>query len=418
MGFPDGSEGGVRSPFSNRVGIDLPTFRGTNRQDDPGAIGEDQFWTLQNVRVDGAGVGCRNGLSEVFTNAMDDCIYGIWDDRNPPDDGDAIFMASRQAYGPQVWAADPLQPSGYGRIAAPFNGAVIYVDDAGIGHLVDYTTTDGVPAFTSVEVFTYASTFADPAVLGALEFQGALYFVVYGNDQTYNEIWRWTGGATAELEISTGIENSAYANIATDGNDIYYSSQSVSGDQVRKRNGGTWDDLTMPAGAGTNWTPVGWNGVSKPPYVYMAGFDADEADVDKVIIILQILDETVTVLSNAVPTWNGTTSTYGLLAEMDGALYIAGPVTNGTDSYRLFQITGSGTPTVVANLTTQLAVGDIGQTALLQLYTWRNQLYGSFPSTPNAVFARSAVGDTTTWTSITVDNQTVTNTDGFPIYSA
>jgi hypothetical protein len=355
---------------------------------------------------------------------MGSCLYGIHDDRNPNDDGNAIFPVSRSAYGPQVWAGDPFQASPYGRIAVPFNGVVIYIDDVGTGHLVAYTTPADFPTtpptFTSVNVFDFATSFNSPVVLSAVAFDGSAWFIVGEDATSYNELWQWTGGATATLVLGSGdIPNANYVNLATDGNDLYYAYQSAAdGQAIVKRNGGTWDELTLPAGAGTNWTPVGWNGVSKPPYVYFAGFDADVADASKVMITLQVLDETVTVLNNTVPTWSGAVSTFGVLAEMGGALYIVGPVSNGTNSYRLYKITGSGVPSSVANLTTLLGVGATVQPTLLLLYTWRNQLYGSLPTVTSTIFASCADGDPTTWATLASDSATVSNIDGSPIFSA
>jgi hypothetical protein len=65
MPAPGGPEKGTTGIKSIRVGIDVGTFEGTNKQQDPGAIKDAQFQDSQNVRISGGRVIPRGGLSQV-----------------------------------------------------------------------------------------------------------------------------------------------------------------------------------------------------------------------------------------------------------------------------------------------------------------------------------------------------------------
>ena len=84
MPKPRDTEAGVRNTQSFRVGIDMPRFRGMNRNADAGAISNEEFWTLVNIRLSGDGpITSRPGLEPVLDSALDGCVVGIFDDRNP-----------------------------------------------------------------------------------------------------------------------------------------------------------------------------------------------------------------------------------------------------------------------------------------------------------------------------------------------
>lgn len=91
MASRDGQEEGIRSPFTLRVGLDVPKFRGENRQNDPASIGDEQFQNLINVRLDGTAIRPRPGLASLLTTPMSNCIVGIFDDENPTS-GTALYF--------------------------------------------------------------------------------------------------------------------------------------------------------------------------------------------------------------------------------------------------------------------------------------------------------------------------------------
>jgi hypothetical protein len=64
------------------VGKFPPRMRGINRQLDPGAVPSDQFWNLQNARLQQGEVVSRGGLTKVFDSAVSGSIYGLFDDGN------------------------------------------------------------------------------------------------------------------------------------------------------------------------------------------------------------------------------------------------------------------------------------------------------------------------------------------------
>lgn len=65
-----------------------------NRQNDPASIGDEQFWLLENVRLDGTGIHSRPGLDVAMdTGDSSKCIYGIWDERNPVPPVDSSFSS-------------------------------------------------------------------------------------------------------------------------------------------------------------------------------------------------------------------------------------------------------------------------------------------------------------------------------------
>lgn len=65
--------------FQVRHGLTAPRCRGIKRQGDPARVPQDQFWTLQNVRVVGNQLRSRGGQTKVNSSAETGCIVGIFD---------------------------------------------------------------------------------------------------------------------------------------------------------------------------------------------------------------------------------------------------------------------------------------------------------------------------------------------------
>lgn len=82
MPQPENQELGIRSTLSLRVGIAPERFRGMDRESDPGALSVEDFYLLENVRLNGGAILCRPGLVSEIDDALDGCVIGIWDDRN------------------------------------------------------------------------------------------------------------------------------------------------------------------------------------------------------------------------------------------------------------------------------------------------------------------------------------------------
>jgi hypothetical protein len=76
---PKGKEQGIRQRFSARAGIDLPRWRGKNKQDDPGGIGDDEFQELINIRHKGTKLVNRPGLTRIHTTVLDGEVKGVFD---------------------------------------------------------------------------------------------------------------------------------------------------------------------------------------------------------------------------------------------------------------------------------------------------------------------------------------------------
>jgi len=400
VSFPEGSEAGIRSPFSNLVGIDVAKFRGTNRQSDPGALSDDQFWLLQNCRIDGTGVKNRPGLSAIFTNDMSSCVYGIWDDRNPPDDGNTVFSASREGYSPQLWTAnaDASGATCFPGLAATFNGQRVVVSDNKNGYSFSYTTTAGVPTFDAAVIFTFASALTG-TVRSFVEWDSALWFVY--SDALFPstvEIWKWTGGTTASLDKTFTVTD-RFGTLGVSDSDLYIT---LSGDfpalpqTIRKRDDGAWTSLDMTAvfAAYSNWRGCGFTGYSRPPYLYFSG-NGGPTQPNNLIVILKVLGTTVTVASDTIGSWAADTVTTEII-ELGGLLYFVGPTTPGAgiDSLSLYQLSGANAATAVANLTaqTEVVIGSQDGAVMVQILPFRNQIYIDAGS-----LIVADIADPTTW---------------------
>lgn len=79
MPGPKNQELGTRSPYRQRMGIDIPTFRGVNKEADPGAIDNSQWQHAYNARIAAGGIVSRGGQEAALDSAVDGCIYGMID---------------------------------------------------------------------------------------------------------------------------------------------------------------------------------------------------------------------------------------------------------------------------------------------------------------------------------------------------
>lgn len=70
---------GAAQRFSIRGGVDVPAFGGINKQEDPGAIADNQFQELINVSWKGTKFIDRPGLTKINSSAVDGEIGGLFD---------------------------------------------------------------------------------------------------------------------------------------------------------------------------------------------------------------------------------------------------------------------------------------------------------------------------------------------------
>lgn len=79
MAAPQGQEKGVQQILKRRCGIDFSTWKGVNKENDPGAIDDAEWQLAENVRIDGNDVSSRGGQSKAYDEAAVGCIYGMID---------------------------------------------------------------------------------------------------------------------------------------------------------------------------------------------------------------------------------------------------------------------------------------------------------------------------------------------------
>ena len=85
-----GQEQGNRSPRQFRTGIDIPYFKGLNRDYDAGAISDTELQDAINIRLIGGRIDCRGGQEKLNETPLDGCVWSI-DDLPMPTVG--LFLA-------------------------------------------------------------------------------------------------------------------------------------------------------------------------------------------------------------------------------------------------------------------------------------------------------------------------------------
>lgn len=417
MPQPDGQELGVRSPFNIRVGLDVPRFRGMNRQSDAGAIGDDQFWLIQNARIDGTGIKNRPGLSALFTEALSGCVYGIFDDLNPADDGNAIFWGDSSVIhgvSPEFWTAMATTTLSE-RIPVTMNGQHIIIGDSGTGYVFSYVTAAGAPTFSEDLLFTSASAEAAPVVRSAVFWSGAAWYLLSSGDTNNAEIWQFPGGSVGVLDTTLSGFTDIRSVLATDGSDLYVASQN----KIRQRDDGAWTALSFPGGL-TSWTLTGWYGVSRPPSIFFAGVDTTVAAASQVNTLIEVNNGTASIFCQDVPTYDGANNSYSDVAEYNGALWMIGPASNGSAVFWLWKIDGSGTGTAVLNLSTEASVIAPGSNCWIPVFVWRGQLYTILKTSNGIKMLQSAYGDFTKtgWSVLGAATLVTSDGAGQPIFTA
>lgn len=79
MARPRAQEQGVRTTDSFRGGADVSAWAGIDKQNDPGAIPDNSFQVLINIRNRGAKLVDRPGLTKIHTTALEGVVRGIFD---------------------------------------------------------------------------------------------------------------------------------------------------------------------------------------------------------------------------------------------------------------------------------------------------------------------------------------------------
>ncbi len=251
-------ESGIRSPYHLRLGIDIPRWRGLNKEKDPGAIGDDEFQEAVNIRIlpNGA-IRPRGGQSKVNTSAMAGCVEGIFDDE--------IGVETAKLYG-GVDGSGTLHVFGYNPYVSPT------VQAAGDGTLGSVIGARAARAYCEREVgsdrviqsidaggdqqteFTIAMATVQPFRLSSgVESGDSLYLVTANAAGTEARLYKWDG-ASLTLDDSVGPTHAHGGGrsrvVARDG-EVFYVANNTSGSGnsvVRKRStAGAWSDhVTFP----------------------------------------------------------------------------------------------------------------------------------------------------------------------------
>ena len=302
MPRPKGQEQGLRNPLILRSGITLPEFHGINKERDPGAIADNQFTDLVNVRLVGGRVDCRGGQAKLNSIPMDGCILGLWDSETEWPDEDSSGRAL-------------------------------------LMHTLDSApTTDGIKTYSVTTGLVAAGDassgfFPEPEAAPAQGFLRDGSATVMGNNfgglycssvrfGTSSDIYMGsiTGGNVAVLDSNgsvvvqtTGLGSAAAkVLVAYYNGDIYAFTGNYA---YRRSSSGVWTSLVMPT---TAYLPSGWAAYRGKRYV--SGYDTVAAE--RYPTILSCDGVTVaTAFQVSITTGMGYLYTSGSMAALNGSLF-------------------------------------------------------------------------------------------------
>ena len=290
MPTPKSKELGIRNPFIWRAGINFPTWEGVNRQNDPGAIRDAQLYDAINVRINGNEIVCRGGQEKVNPDEnASGCVYGMVD----VDEGAAMYVGmpggSTDWFNPDgdpnietnvlTGALDEQSISAFGddskarrRYYRLGGNIVVFGKDANnTGSLfqlvpppvdVDPAQVTSKTKVTKLFDLAEASSFT---VLQELRGDGTFGPVLYIGATSTGIPYRWDG--TTLSADAAGSLGSGRQIMTTALGDVFVSGTNY----IKKRNGGTWDTVSIPAGI-TTWEPS--CGAEYQTYLVLGGRDS------------------------------------------------------------------------------------------------------------------------------------------------
>lgn len=256
-------EAGNRSPFRLRVGVEVDTWRGVNKESDPGAIADSQFQSAINVRIlPNGSVICRGGQSKLFGNALGGCVTGIFDDERPavptqwwfgggynggPNPNNIIGIDT--TVNAMSLFVDPTYPYGGFWWAATFYNGAIHVMITDNNTQIALVKWDPVNQQTVLlHDFSGAGLGANPNPTGLTVANGLLYIGIM-DGSTHCKVYTWDG-ASVVFDSDLGAMT-APPIMATYNNEPYIAicaALTAHADApIYRRTGGVWSSLGAPS---------------------------------------------------------------------------------------------------------------------------------------------------------------------------
>lgn len=268
-------ESGIRTPLRLRVGVDFDTFRGVNKEADPGAIGDGQLQEGINIRIrpNGAIVN-RGGQAKLNNSPMGDCVAGIFDDEVAS--GTRWWFGNMSSFDPLTGITMNDVTAGAWAAGAMFNNLLhVTVGD------VLYTWDPDAEALTLVHDFAVVGMTASAGMVVA----GTKLYIAMLDATGAIRVYTWDGAA-AVLDHTFTV-HSKDAVLAVFGGEPYLAYTSTLGiglpvtpNEVWRRQAGTWTSLAMPAV--TNFACFDW--VEYSGKLYFAGVSGGTGTMSAVLL--------------------------------------------------------------------------------------------------------------------------------------
>lgn len=376
--------------FEFRKGIDsFPDFRGMNRQDDPGAIPQDQFYLLQNARVKGSEIISRGGLSAGVDIGT---ASGIIDNLEQELSG---FLWSGAGASPNLFNITPddtlneLTTTGVQNPACFTRYSVdgyLYVSGfSGFGTSYLYKTNGARFANDIVEqVTSYVPGGSSAVPVSIISYNSRVYIGEQDTGAANPTIRYWNGSSLTLEDTSTVIQQGPVL-VEDHNGELLCAWQTQGGGagteatSIRRRNNGTWSNVAVPGSLGG-----GFNCITAVVYSGATYFCGYATGTVKGVI----LKWDGSVLTKVVGLFADNTPIVGLAVLGSNLYYYWGDASsakigmfNGvtwTDSYKDLNAQFSGMPVVVfsgqllgglmANSTNLYVVGSRGTLDFADIY--------------------------------------------------
>lgn len=316
-------EAGIRSPFRMRLGIDFDSFRGMNKEADPGAIRDDEFQDAKNCRILANGmVVPRGGQEAVNEVAMDGDVDAIIDDERKDDEVTSRLFYDKNGTTPNTFQLVALKQG-------EDTGESV-VDNVGLAdnnvRLIDFEETlIGISKSTLYEIDpvlgtstlldTTGATADDTDITGVVKHDFKLWLAAREDN-----VYTWDGSSIVTVGTSLGT-------MAGDGYDQGGKIFRYLGDAIytnahamARYAGGAWTSISLPGGLMSFRC---FDAKELDGVLYLLGADVKGAnDVDIVIVSY---DGTSTAVARTLGNETSPTSRTGVSCGVvvDNVLYFA-----------------------------------------------------------------------------------------------
>lgn len=354
-------EMGTRSPFNLRIGINRDTFRGVDKEADPGAIGDEYFQHAENIRIDRSGkVIGRGGQERINSVALSGCVDAIIDDEHPGEQTLRMFYDERgtnastfQIRGLGVDDSDPddIIDNAGATIAAAL---VVFEGDVLAASGTKVYTID-IPLGTATELFDIGGATDITTML----VHDLRLWVLAGTD-----VYVWDG--TSSTAAGSGLGGAAFQGlIFRHAGDIWYGNRNT----LKRYDGGSWTSIALP-GSLTSFDP--YSAATLSGVTYIAG--QDDVGVGNTDMCIVSITGATTALARRIDTYTSVNDNQIALHVRNSILYYgyanaSGEVVVGR------RVAGSYTD-AWRNVTTDISPGSTTDTCRV-MFSFDGRLYMS-----------------------------------------